>query len=560
MALRADMPPQNPSSSTAIFPELDGPLLTSAERDPFASSTEENENRRGAVCSVLDVTRPFVNLPLIKSSELGYIGRCVSLHSPSLLENGELYNFVFKGYIYCVTPDAICLFHCRRYLREPFEEEREAAMIGSPEDNLAFHVVTTMNTEEREAFSAPQNDTGVIFPTAANTTTSGDSSSPRTTQRSHRHVPFHYNASSGRLENFEELHVEYDLHSERHSSAVAHSPLFEGVPSASGVSENPTSAAVSQGNFVSGGGSAEMRLQLKKVACVGPLPFISLLRTKICNLVFEDSDSDTDFPPLFMIPDNTLHDMVCLRMFVRRHLVLTSLGYNSSGISLKAYVSCLCQCPSIDDMLLQKVAKEELDYLLIVQKLLLRCPKGIGTTGLAVLSRPPPLPRRIRSHIPLGNPSYTWRLRLFILELLTLGLGVVALAVSTVAYFVDSEVFFVEPSLYAYCFLIPLCSILASILGAFHLFFAHSPLHVHHVYNGVHVVGNGISVILSALAVFFLIHLYFQIQDGNLVFENYTPIGANFLPCAAMNGVIVVSTLSEIILFLIFIKFFREVG
>lgn len=95
-------------------------------------------------------------------------------------------------------------------------------------------------------------------------------------------------------------------------------------------------------------------------------PFMSFSRKKIHNVQY-----GIDPPPIFYSllrsAANPFLHLQCLRLFVRRFLVLSSQGCNPQHIPLQVFIARCYNFPEIEGALLLKIAKEELINLLEVQ-------------------------------------------------------------------------------------------------------------------------------------------------------------------------------------------------
>lgn len=95
-------------------------------------------------------------------------------------------------------------------------------------------------------------------------------------------------------------------------------------------------------------------------------PFMTFSRKKIHNVQY-GIDPPSTFYTLLHSSGNSFIEMQCLRLFVRRYLVLTSQGCNPHQIPLQSFILRCCNYSHIDDTLLLRLAKEELINLLEVQ-------------------------------------------------------------------------------------------------------------------------------------------------------------------------------------------------
>ncbi|CCW66486.1 unnamed protein product [Phytomonas sp. Hart1] len=123
--------------------------------------------------------------------------------------------------------------------------------------------------------------------------------------------------------------------------------------------------------------SSERRLYSKvfaKPLAMGPIPFMTFSRSSINNVCFAH-DSPNSFFTLFRDPKRKNFDMQCLRMFCRRYVVHTVQNNNPQRIPLRDFIACRCSCPNIDDGLLTKVAKEEIEHLVNIERAVKRAKK-----------------------------------------------------------------------------------------------------------------------------------------------------------------------------------------
>lgn len=113
--------------------------------------------------------------------------------------------------------------------------------------------------------------------------------------------------------------------------------------------------------------------EVKKPVTMGPFPFISFFRKGIINVEFIPSPSSSSFA-LFCDSSSRIMDMQYLRIFVRRYLVHMSNEQKSSlqNMTLKEYIASRGNAAEIDVDLLEKVAREELRYLLEANEKILK--------------------------------------------------------------------------------------------------------------------------------------------------------------------------------------------
>lgn len=537
------------------YSSLDGSdrPVTLREEEIVAPHAERGEDQLVLPC-VLDITRPFENLPEIKVKALSCIGCCVALYSTGLLEDGKLVEFVFKGYVFSLTSDGLCLFQCRRYLKEVFVEE-ERKKKASRKNCFSLLKIPSFRGRGRNnstSFRPDEQELHVSFPETTGRTTGSRAGSPEVRERDSLVVD-----GSHALQTHPELQIEYEnFHSLRaNSSNETFSFKRLRVP----VGENSRMPSRSPLAYCPRGQKEEVQEHLKKLVCLGPFPFATFSRKEIHKIFFTEPENDGNYPsPLFSCSENRMRDMNYLRMFVRRYLVYSSLGRNPSQISLKAYASRLLSCPSIDEVLLQKVAKEELEYLLTVDKELLRHPGGVGPSGIEVMIPQPQRPWWIHRQIPLQSPEFRLRLRIFFLELAIMVLSLITIACGGVTYFLASEIFSVVTNLYAYCYLVPAICLASSAFGTYHLASVSPPLQIHYWYSFVHVLLSAGGAALASLAGYKLLEVYFDLQNESLLIPCCQDEGPTFLPITAIFFILAFVAVLDAAAILSVVIFLRE--
>lgn len=164
--------------------------------------------------------------------------------------------------------------------------------------------------------------------------------------------------------------------------------------------------------------SEASRREVKSCCTMGPIPCLTFSRMQIRHVRFA-ANPPSSFYSLFCIPEKRSLDLQFLRMFVRRYIVHTCQNDNPNGITLKHFVQKRCNWVNIDRQLLERVAKEELRYLLEEDEKIIsdktQGERGAGDVGISDVE-----PGRLVL-LYTGIPRYTSSIASFIAILAIFG-------------------------------------------------------------------------------------------------------------------------------------------
>lgn len=213
-------------------------------------------------------------------------------------------------------------------------------------------------------------------------------------------------------------------------------------PDESGLQEDPN--PFSEAYVISGD-------RMGNIPSSGPHPFVTIRRKMIVSFILGSSNA-AHFV-LFQNPLNHPFDMQCLRVFVRRYLVLTSQGQNRSNVSLKEYISVRLNCSTVDDELLAKVANEELELLLNVNGSILKVAPKAATSQILMNGGRVSSPRSESEKYWIGVLLFLVGLTMIVAAIITVGLFVLC-------YVAKNSVIEGIPKSVVFCYIFPLLCLL----------------------------------------------------------------------------------------------------
>lgn len=272
---------------------------------------------------IIHLTRPIENLPRIGPEELKVIGRCITFEAETLYQ-GEVRKMHYSGLVSTICCETVSLIHVQRFSDKSFEAFMEQKR-ANDSNNAVNH---PKGKEEEMSGNADGPTTGGQGSSVTSTndvggTVSGGNHNVSTCSSSHRPP----------------------------------SPLTPSSPFSFSVTDYQHTG------FIGMIATPTHREKLHEVQEDFMAPFMTFSRKRIHNVQFS-IDPSSRFYSLFRHTSKHIIDMQCLRMFVRRYIVHTSQGNNPRNVPLKAFIVCRCNCPKVEDQLLERIAREEIYYLL----------------------------------------------------------------------------------------------------------------------------------------------------------------------------------------------------
>lgn len=426
---------QDPMTNAAASSEPSTTGAPAAQSSPSQQPEEEQEPPIEELVSkaIIHADRPIEYLPSISPPELKLIGRCVTFNGDTSID-GEIRSFYYEGLVATINKETVMLIHVHRYTEEDFQvhklERRQAAVASND-------VLKATPSGEQEVVGAAV--------TASAPGVQGLGRSAATTREELEAMQQSRRGAAGDAHEFD-----FD------QQGVSVTEHHEAPELLNELGETHAEATTRVRN--------RMR---KQTGSMGPIPYVTFSRSHIHRVEF-GVDLRSSFYSIFHDPTKMHFDMQCLRMFVRRYIIHTSQGNNPRRVPLRAFITCRCNCPDLDDELLVRTTREELAHLIKIDRDVRRMKKKKGQSRRTVLRayRAPNGIFRLTGVLYLTHlPRQT--LTIAVMEMFVT-LVVLAFMVST---FLTSEPSVVVPYLFkmsSYIFATVIISVLATTCTALH--------------------------------------------------------------------------------------------
>ncbi|KPI85933.1 hypothetical protein ABL78_5017 [Leptomonas seymouri] len=303
--------------------------------------------------TVFHVNKPIENLPLISPPELKLIGRCVTFKGDTVVD-GEATSFYYEGLVGTINKETVMLIHVHRYTEEDFQLHK-LQLRHHNSDNQADGKGEEQET--MEGYRRSSRDDAGDFATGIEGSLNAGEGPPAATAREEREAHRHITDSASDGGSIRAHGSDFDMDDTVGASQMEEAQLLNDV------GETHAEATTRVRNRMRGHHGS-----------MGPIPYVTFSRSRIQCVEF-GVDPRSSFYSIFHDPTKLHFDMQCLRMFVRRYLIHTSQKNNPRMVPLRAFVSCRCNCPNLDDELLVQTAKEELAHLIKIDREVKRAKK-----------------------------------------------------------------------------------------------------------------------------------------------------------------------------------------
>ncbi|KAL7696104.1 hypothetical protein N2W54_003432 [Lotmaria passim] len=292
--------------------------------------------------AVIHANKPIEHLPLISPPELKLIGRCVTFKGDTTVD-GETRTFYYEGLVGTINKETVMLIHVQRYTEEDFQLHKLALRTrhnngsGSGEKDEG---------QENSEDANNNNENGLNMGDAP--TTSATAATTREEQEARRR---NSDSMSDSGPNCAANGNDFDFD---HTAAAMHK--METPQLLNDLGETHEEATTRVRNRMRG-----------HCGSMGPIPYTTFSRSRIHRVEF-GVDPRSSFYSIFQDPTKLHFDMQCLRMFVRRYIIHTSQGNNPRMVPLRAFITCRCNCPDLDNELLIQTTREELAHLIKIDR------------------------------------------------------------------------------------------------------------------------------------------------------------------------------------------------
>lgn len=299
-------------------------------------SIEEVVNR-----TVIHLEKPIEHMPVISPPELKLIGRCVTFKGDTTI-NGETCSFFYEGLIGTINKETVMLIHVHRYTEEDFQLHKlECRHALGAVDNLKSSqqgVAVTRSNSGVEGGSSRGHGGTAREEIEANFNNDDLSCArnpivPESIQKSQDNDNFDFDPSSFSVTDHQEKPALLNSLGETHAEEATR---------------------------------VRNRMQQQK-GTMGPIPYVTFSRSHIHRVEF-GVDPPSSFYSIFRDPTKAHFDMQCLRMFVRRYIIHTSQGNNPRCVPLRAFITSRCNCPDLENDLLERTTREELAHLIKIDR------------------------------------------------------------------------------------------------------------------------------------------------------------------------------------------------
>ncbi|KPA82391.1 hypothetical protein ABB37_03468 [Leptomonas pyrrhocoris] len=316
---------------------------------PHTSRTEEEQEppiEELVNKAVIHGDKPIEHLPLISPPELKLIGRCVTFKGDTTV-NGETHSFYYEGLVGTINKETVMLIYVQRYTEEDFQLHK--LQLRHDQDNNQGNG-KGRGQETMEGGSSNERGGMNDFNTGGEGGPHAGMATPPATTREEREAHRHStdSASDGGSHRANGNDFDFD-----HTTATLR---MEEPQLLNDLGETHAEATTRVRNRMRG-----------HEGSMGPIPYVTFSRSRIHRVEF-GVDPRSSFYSVFQDPTKLLFDMQCLRMFVRRYLIHTSQGNNPRMVPLRAFVTCRCNCPDLDNELLLQTTKEELAHLIKIDR------------------------------------------------------------------------------------------------------------------------------------------------------------------------------------------------
>lgn len=291
---------------------------------------------------IIHANKPIEHLPLIAPPELKLIGRCVTFKGDTTVD-GETRTFFYEGLVATINKETVMLIHVHRYTEEDF-------LLHKLELRHQHHTNTDGGSaekgKEQDTIEGGGGDTG-----ADGGLTMGGH--PVAATREEREAQRHSTASVSAAASNRANGNDFDFD---HGAGGFGPAQMEEPQLLNDLGETHAEATTRVRNRMRG-----------HQGSMGPIPYITFSRSHIHRVEF-GVDPRSSFYSIFQDPTKLFFDMQCLRMFVRRYLIHTSQGNNPRLVPLRAFITCRCNCPNLDNELLIQTTREELAHLIKIDR------------------------------------------------------------------------------------------------------------------------------------------------------------------------------------------------
>jgi hypothetical protein len=331
-----------------IHAEASSPSTNAEQQQQSSQASEEQEPPIEELVNkvIIHSNKPIENLPLISPPELKLIGRCVTFKGDTTVE-GETRSFYYEGLVATINKETVMLIHVQRYTEEDFQLHKL---------ELRHHHNSHLsdgNGKEQEGTgsdtggAAEDNTNGLNTGTEAERGIAATREEREARRRTNDRMPHNELNRAANTNNNNDFDFDH--------TAVA-SQTMEEPQLLNHLGETHEEATTRVRNRMRG-----------HQGSMGPIPYVTFSRSRIHRVEF-GVDPRSTFFSIFHDPSKLHFDMQCLRMFVRRYLIHTSQGNNPRMVPLRAFVTCRCNCPDLDNDLLIQTTKEELAHLIKIDR------------------------------------------------------------------------------------------------------------------------------------------------------------------------------------------------
>ncbi|AYU82649.1 hypothetical protein LdCL_340037100 [Leishmania donovani] len=294
--------------------------------------------------TVIHLDKPIEHMPLISPPELKLVGRCVTFKGDTTI-NGETRSFFYEGLIGTINKETVMLIHVHRYTEEDFQ-------LHKLERRHAFRADENLKSSQQGVAVAPSNCAVEGISSGGHGGTAREEIEANYSNDNLNCVRNPVVAESIQKPKDDDDNFDFDF--DHHSISVTEHQEMPALLNALGETHAEEATRVRN------------RMQQQK-GTMGPIPYVTFSRSHIHRVEF-GVDPQSSFYSIFRDPTKEYFDMQCLRMFVRRYIIHTSQGNNPRCVPLRAFITSRCNCPDLDNDLLERTTREELAHLIKIDR------------------------------------------------------------------------------------------------------------------------------------------------------------------------------------------------